>query len=88
MSRIASWLYCVAVSWEFFVGPTGVFTKLKNFFTGNTKISTHVFGRKIDFKANVPLSKSEVRKSFKSFFRKFRTDPMARVLFVMYLNLV
>ncbi|RCN53770.1 hypothetical protein ANCCAN_00264 [Ancylostoma caninum] len=73
---------------EFFLGPSGVVTKVKDFLRGNSKVSTHVFGRKIDFQANVPLSKEDVGKSFSSFLRKFRTDPMTRVLFVMYLNVV
>ncbi|KAK6765622.1 hypothetical protein RB195_025502 [Necator americanus] len=73
---------------EFFVGPSGVVTKIKEFLKGNSKVSTQFFGRKVDFQANVPLSKEDVRKSFRSFLRKFRTDPMTRVLFVMYLNVV
>ncbi|EYC12241.1 hypothetical protein Y032_0048g1682 [Ancylostoma ceylanicum] len=73
---------------EFFFGPSGVVTKVKDFLSGNSKVSTRVFGTKIDFQANVPLSKEDVGKSFSSFLRKFRTDPMTRVLFVMYLNVV
>ncbi|VDO58362.1 unnamed protein product [Haemonchus placei] len=73
---------------NFFVGPSGVITKIKDFLQGHSTVSANFFGRKIDFQANVPLSKEDVEKSINSFLHKLRTDPMTRVLFVMYLNVV
>ncbi|VDM63049.1 unnamed protein product [Angiostrongylus costaricensis] len=73
---------------NFFVGPSGVITKLRNFVNGKIKVSTHFFGRKIDLQANIPLSLEEVDKALRSFFDKLRADPMTRIFFVMYLNAV
>lgn len=73
---------------NFLVGPSGVITRIRNFLKGDTKVSMKFFGRQVDFQANVPLSTEEIGKSFSSFLHKLRTDPMTRVLFVMYLNIV
>ncbi|KJH40431.1 hypothetical protein DICVIV_13615 [Dictyocaulus viviparus] len=73
---------------DFFTGPSGVITKLGNFLNGHNKVSTHFFGRKIDLRANIPLSLDEVHNAFVSFMDKLRTDPMTRMLFAMYLNIV
>ncbi|WKY16317.1 hypothetical protein Q1695_001191 [Nippostrongylus brasiliensis] len=73
---------------NFFVGPSGVITRFQTFLKGDTKVTANFFGRKVDFQANVPLSTKEVGKSISSFWQKLKTDPMARVLFAMYLNVV
>ncbi|KAK5975536.1 hypothetical protein GCK32_000988 [Trichostrongylus colubriformis] len=73
---------------DFFVGPSGIVTKTKDFLQGNTKVSANFFGHKIEFQANVPLSVEEIRETLSSFLKKLRTDPMTRVLLAMYLNVV
>ncbi|KAK6048569.1 hypothetical protein COOONC_13926, partial [Cooperia oncophora] len=49
----------IAAVKNFFVGPSGVITRIKNFLQGNSKVSAKFFGRKVDFQANVPLSAEE-----------------------------
>ncbi|CAJ0609703.1 unnamed protein product [Cylicocyclus nassatus] len=78
---------CTSIK-EFFVGRSGVITKIQEFLKGNKKFSINILGRKVDFKAHVPSSAKDADKSFRKLLRKFRTDPMARVLLVIYLNLV
>lgn len=73
---------------NFFVGPGGLVTKTKKFLMGNTTVSANFFGRKVDFQAHVPVSTEDAGKSVMSFFHKLKNDPMTRVLFAMYMNVV
>ncbi|KAJ1364201.1 hypothetical protein KIN20_024232 [Parelaphostrongylus tenuis] len=73
---------------NFFVGPTGVITRFRNFVNGKIMFSTHFFGQKIDLQANIPSSLEEADKALRSFTDKLHTDPMTRTLFAMYLNVV
>ncbi|CAI4230488.1 unnamed protein product [Auanema sp. JU1783] len=67
---------------------SNAFGKAKDFITGDSSVSTNIFGEKVAFRAHIPKSQKEVAKSVSRFFAKLRHDHTTRIIFVIYLNLV
>uniref|UniRef100_A0A1I7WLL9 VASt domain-containing protein n=1 Tax=Heterorhabditis bacteriophora TaxID=37862 RepID=A0A1I7WLL9_HETBA len=78
-----------------FFGYNGIITKIKDFLSGNvriclsiSKVSTNLFGKRVNFQAKMPQTKAELTKSVSRFFLNIQSDPATRTLFIIYLNIV